>query len=701
MTHHNFLKQNNIVFASENLTNQGHNANILNSSQVNHPFCHKQNASNKNCEKYEIKLSGLNDQSDKNNLANNQQKTIDCLRLIRSENIGVFSFWRLIEFFGSASTAVKEADNFFKKLNLKKKPKIASLDLIEKELEDTEKFGAKIISFFDENYPKALQKIFDCPPVIAVKGDISLFKHNSISIVGSRNCSFNGANIAKKIAVEFGQNSFITVSGLARGIDSAVHEASILSGTIGVIAGGINSIYPYENRRLYQQISEVGLLISEMPFNAPPKSNYFIRRNRIISGLSSSLIVIEASAKSGSLATARFALEQGREVFACAGSPFDPRCSGVNQLIKDGANIINNLDHLIDDVKNVTTNFQKSLTNQISSPKISSQNPKNDFFEKINYYSQDLESLKLFTELLTDAKHGQKNLSNNNQIENPLLINEEPPFKDYSTLDLNNSPSQVYANNDVNHYSIDENFNGIIFANQPNSSPENTNSTLKKDDVLIKKNKAKSIQSKNEVIIIGKVKNYANNNCDNINKNSHEINLNNANFCENKSLENNKFDIKDPKINPSPNTNSTDHHNSQNYHYTLPLKTINTSIPNTEQDNNVSNDISPKYDLSNTTIEDLADNQIQVSNDIVSNDISPKYDLSNTTIEDLAEKQMQIILDNIFAKINHNPIAIDEIIQQLNLPAQIINVALVQLELSGKISVNHGKVYGESKLLYG
>lgn len=254
MTHHNIFSQNNTTFSSGKSIDQSNNINSSKFSQANNPTCFEQNVVDNNSDKYQINLSSLNDSKDKKNLANNQQKTIDCLRLIRSDNIGVFSFWRLIELFGDVSTAVKEADNFFKKLNLKKKIKIASLDFAEKELEDTEKFGAKLISFFDDNYPKALQKIYDSPPLIAVKGDISLLKQNSISIVGARNCSFNGANIAKKIAVEFGQNSFITISGLARGIDSAVHEASILSGTIGVIAGGINSVYPSKSSTISTNI---------------------------------------------------------------------------------------------------------------------------------------------------------------------------------------------------------------------------------------------------------------------------------------------------------------------------------------------------------------------------------------------------------------------------------------------------------------
>ncbi|GDX35729.1 hypothetical protein LBMAG18_02400 [Alphaproteobacteria bacterium] len=682
MTHHNLFEQNIIALNSGESIDQSNNTNNSNLSQAYNPVCLKQNIIDNNPDNYEINLSSVNVSKDNKKFVNNNQKIIDCLRLIRSENIGVFSFWQLIEFFGDVSTAVKEADNFFKKLNLKKKVKIASMDLVEKELEDTEKFGARLISFFDDDYPKSLQKIFDSPPVITVKGDISLLEHNSISIVGSRNCSFNGANIAKKIAVEFGQNSFITISGLARGIDSAVHEASILSGTIGVIAGGINSIYPHENRRLYQQISEVGLLISEMPFNAPPKSNYFIKRNRIISALSSSLIVIEASAKSGSLATARFALEQGREVFACAGSPFDPRCSGVNQLIRDGANIISNLDHLIDDVKKIATNFRKGLANQITSPKINSQTYDNVFNNKKNY-NYVLQSDKLFEDLLIDIKQNDNTSDILDQEYNSFLSGQELFSSENSSInsheDFKNQESLFNKNNNSYSYSTSENLDKNVNLKKSACLPEEANLLPQEDQALVKKNKAKSTHGKKEVIIIGKVKNYANNNDDIIDKkksnqinhshsNQSQINQDEINRKENKFLAIKKNDTNNI-INNSIENNNPNNHNNPNYHCTFFEDNFeNYSLKS--QDNNVSNDFQ-------------------------------NCDSKNMVSNDLSESQMQVILDNIFAKINHNPIAIDDIIQQLNLPARIINVALVQLEISGKISVNQGKVYGESKLLYG
>lgn len=309
-------------------------------------------------------------------LSNNYFEIVNYMRLIRSTNIGPSLFWRLIKIFGDASTAVLEADDFFKSIGSKNKIKLATISEVEDEFAKTQKFGAEIIIASDPRYPQILRSIYDAPPLLTVKGDLSFFNKPSVAIIGARNCSFSASNIAKKIAVEFGQNSILTISGLARGIDCAVHEASILSGTIAVIAGGIDSIYPLENKRLYQQISQYGLLVSEMPFGTPPKSNYFIKRNRIISGLAPSLIIVEAGLKSGSLATSRFALEQGREIYACAGSPFDPRCAGVNKLVKDGAIIITDLDELVADVIENNRNMLTQNSANLSEDLLNLQSPK-------------------------------------------------------------------------------------------------------------------------------------------------------------------------------------------------------------------------------------------------------------------------------------------------------------------------------------
>ena len=281
------------------------------------------------------------------------QEKIDWLRLARSENIGPITFFRLIEAFDSASRAIDRI------AELKGSIRLASEEKAEVELEEIEKFGAQLLLFSDKEYPQSLREI-DCPPpVLTVKGEIDFLQRNSVAIVGARNASLNAANFARSISVEIGNHSIIIVSGMARGVDAAAHEAAIMSGTVGVVAGGINTLYPKENEDLYRHVLDYGLLVSEVPFNAPPKSENFIRRNRIISGLSLATIVVEASLRSGSLATARFALEQGREVFAVPGSPFDPRCQGTNRLIKDGAAIFENIEDFLSGFSHLRKSFDQ------------------------------------------------------------------------------------------------------------------------------------------------------------------------------------------------------------------------------------------------------------------------------------------------------------------------------------------------------
>lgn len=272
------------------------------------------------------------------------------LRLSRSENIGKSTFFRLIKIFGSAQNALERIPDLAQRGGFKRCVKLCSIQEAEKEFLNTKKYGAEILLFYDENYPRLLREIPDPAPILTIKGDFEFINRDAIAVVGARNASLHGLSFAKKIALDLGQNSIITVSGMARGVDSAVHEASILSGTIAVIAGGIDHVYPVENTRLYSEISKRGLLISETPFGLPPKGGNFVQRNRLISGLALATVVIEAGIKSGSLITARCAIEQGREVFAMPGSPFDPRCHGSNRLIKDGAN-------MIEDVKDILREF--------------------------------------------------------------------------------------------------------------------------------------------------------------------------------------------------------------------------------------------------------------------------------------------------------------------------------------------------------
>lgn len=281
------------------------------------------------------------------------------LRLARSENIGKSTFFRLIKIFGTAQNALEQLPEFAQNGGLKRNIIICPRDLAEKEIANTKKFGAEIILFCDENYPRLLREISDPSPVLTIKGNPEFFNRDALAIVGPRNASFNAIGFAKKVALELGQHSVITVSGMARGVDSAAHEGSILSGTIGVIAGGINNIYPTENSRLYSEVCERGLLVTENFFGALPIGGNFVQRNRIISGLSLGVIVVEAGLRSGSLTTAKFAIEQGREVFAVPGSPFDPRCHGTNRLIKDGAKMVEMMEDILEEIPSLRARFSQ------------------------------------------------------------------------------------------------------------------------------------------------------------------------------------------------------------------------------------------------------------------------------------------------------------------------------------------------------
>ncbi len=261
---------------------------------------------------------------------------INFMRLARTGGVGSATLFSLIDEAEDFADIIKFSEDFFKK-RPGKKITITPREKIEKEIRDTEKFGAKIILICDENYPFLLKHIPDPPPIITIKGDESLLNRDVIGVVGSRNASFHGLDFATKLSEELSWAGVVVASGMARGIDSAAHEASLDCGTIGVIAGGIDDIYPRQNEELFAKVSNEGLLVSEFAYGASPKAKNFLRRNRIISGLSYGVVVIEANKRSGSLATARFALEQGREVYAVPGFPSDDRSQGCNDLIEDGA----------------------------------------------------------------------------------------------------------------------------------------------------------------------------------------------------------------------------------------------------------------------------------------------------------------------------------------------------------------------------
>lgn len=277
-------------------------------------------------------------------------ETIDILRLIRSENVGPKTFLNLVRFFGSANKALENIQDFSVRGGRTKPIKLYPKEAALKEIEALNNNKSYLITYKDLKYSELLLQIPDFPPVLTYKGNINLLNHDKIiAMVGARNSSVNGRSFAAKTASDLVKAGYVTVSGLARGIDTAVHTNSI-GKTIAVVAGGIDYIYPPENAGLYEAIAEKGLILAELPIGSRPLSQHFPQRNRLISGLALATVVIEAGLKSGSLITANFALEQNREVFAVPGFPQDPRCIGSNQLIKNGAYLLESVDDIITNV---------------------------------------------------------------------------------------------------------------------------------------------------------------------------------------------------------------------------------------------------------------------------------------------------------------------------------------------------------------
>ena len=276
------------------------------------------------------------------------------LRLIRSENVGPVTFYRLLQRFGTA-TAALDALPHLAKAGGKTNFIAANKADAEKEMAAVEKTGARLIVRVEADYPPLLAEIDDAPPVITILGNPALAAKPALGIVGARNASLAGRKLAEDFARKIGQAGYTIVSGLARGIDTAAHTAALETGTVAIVAGGIDVIYPPENKPLYDRIKTEGCIIAESPVGTEPLARHFPRRNRIISGLSLGVLIVEAAAKSGSLITARMAMEQNREVFAVGGSPLDPRSEGCNGLIRDGAQIVTGLGdvlHSLDALRN-------------------------------------------------------------------------------------------------------------------------------------------------------------------------------------------------------------------------------------------------------------------------------------------------------------------------------------------------------------
>jgi DNA processing protein len=273
---------------------------------------------------------------------------IDTLRLIRSENVGTITFFQLVKQFGSPAKALSAIADLSLKGGRKQPIRVCSKEEAEKELDAIKKFGAHTIVYGSVHYPKLLHQIYDPPPFLTAHGNSALWNGKTcLAIVGARNASANGYHFGQKIAREAAERCIIIVSGLARGIDTGAHKGSIASGTVGVIAGGIDTIYPPENEALFFEMRDKACIITENPFGMAPHARSFPARNRIISGMSVGTLIVEASLKSGSLITARMANEQNREVFAVPGSPLDPRCKGTNDLLKHGAILCESIDDIL------------------------------------------------------------------------------------------------------------------------------------------------------------------------------------------------------------------------------------------------------------------------------------------------------------------------------------------------------------------
>ena len=266
-----------------------------------------------------------------------EAERLDRLRLIRSENVGPITFRRLVEQFGSARRALAVLPDLARRGGRKDPVRLCSPAEAEREIKDLERLGGSLIAAGEPGYPLALAHIEDAPPLLSLLGERSMLERPAVGVVGARNASIGGRRLAQAIAADLGRAGFVVVSGLARGIDTAAHEGSLSTGTIAIVAGGVDSIYPRENDSLYKRIVGCGAVVSEMPLGTVARARDFPRRNRLISGLSRGVVVIEAGAKSGSLITARMALDQGREVFAVPGSPLDPRSQGANDLLRQGA----------------------------------------------------------------------------------------------------------------------------------------------------------------------------------------------------------------------------------------------------------------------------------------------------------------------------------------------------------------------------
>jgi DNA processing protein len=275
---------------------------------------------------------------------------VDRLRLLRTPGIGPVTFRQLIARFGTPAAALAAVPDLAQRGG-GKAPALRTRPDAEREIARVEKLGAKFLALGQGLYPRLLSQLEDAPPLLIAKGNLNLLDRQAVAIVGARNASAAACRFARGLAHDLGQNDLVVVSGLARGIDSAAHDGSLSTGTVAVIAGGIDIFYPPENEERQKVLYERGVVVAEMSAGTEPRARHFPYRNRIIAGMSSGTVVVEAAPRSGSLITARLAAEAGREVMAVPGSPLDPRAQGCNQLIRDGATLVQNAADVVEAIR--------------------------------------------------------------------------------------------------------------------------------------------------------------------------------------------------------------------------------------------------------------------------------------------------------------------------------------------------------------
>lgn len=273
-----------------------------------------------------------------------ERQRLNWLRLIRTENVGPATFRELINSCGSAENAIEMLPELTRRGGSMRPVRIPSVAEAEEELERAAAFGARLVAIGEPHYPPMLRRMEQPPPLVAIRGEAGVFALPPVAIVGARNASLAGIKLARQLASDLGALGYAVISGLARGIDTAAHQGSVDTGTIAVLAGGLDEPYPPENGAFCAEIADRGAILSEMPFGWKPRAQDFPRRNRLVAGLALGLVVVEGARRSGSLISARLAGEMGRLVFATPGSPLDPRSEGTNRLLKDGAILVTGAD---------------------------------------------------------------------------------------------------------------------------------------------------------------------------------------------------------------------------------------------------------------------------------------------------------------------------------------------------------------------